>query len=181
MKPLGRRYYKDETGGKHTCKVNGKTCAWWNDLAQPSKNRYKCQNKIIIEEELNNMCVDAFKETSTIYVEDWDNIVKGYYGKIYNFQQQDGCKARGYYEVSYSDDDEYNNTKLPVQVNGDKMGINFNVWVGKDFENKFFKSDHSAERLFWERNYYPFIGCVIKDLYDNGIIDHKVFLIEVDW
>ena len=30
MKPLGRKYYKDKTGGKHSHKVNGKTNCWWD-------------------------------------------------------------------------------------------------------------------------------------------------------
>lgn len=38
MKPLGRKYYKNKTGGKHHIRVNGKFMCWWQDVCQPSKS-----------------------------------------------------------------------------------------------------------------------------------------------
>ena len=35
------------------------------------------------------------KNVKMVEVSDWDKLVEETYGKIYSFQQQDGCKARG--------------------------------------------------------------------------------------
>lgn len=35
-----------------------------------------------------------------IEVDDWDDLVRKTYGKIYCFQQQDGCKDRGVENIS---------------------------------------------------------------------------------
>lgn len=32
MKPLGRKYYKNKTCGKHHIRVNGKFMCWWQDV-----------------------------------------------------------------------------------------------------------------------------------------------------
>lgn len=37
MKPLGRKYYKDNTGGKHSLRVEGKHLCWWEDVCSPNK------------------------------------------------------------------------------------------------------------------------------------------------
>lgn len=37
MKPLGRKYYKDKTGGKHSLRIDGKYHCWWGDVCTPSK------------------------------------------------------------------------------------------------------------------------------------------------
>jgi hypothetical protein len=37
------------------------------------------------------------KTVQVIQVADWDKFVSEVYGKIYSFQQQDGCKQRGTY------------------------------------------------------------------------------------
>jgi len=39
MKPMGRKHYKDKTGGKHHSKKNGKTSCWWENICSPSKSR----------------------------------------------------------------------------------------------------------------------------------------------
>ena len=45
MKPLGRRHYKDKTGGKHTYKRFGKDLSWWLDLIEPSTKRFRQESK----------------------------------------------------------------------------------------------------------------------------------------
>jgi len=37
MKQMGRRYYKDKTGGKHHVRIKGKLHAWWLHICQPNK------------------------------------------------------------------------------------------------------------------------------------------------
>lgn len=57
MKPLGRKYYKDKTGGKHHVKIMGKFQAWWIDVCTPNKKaeRQLVKNYIAREiyEEMN--------------------------------------------------------------------------------------------------------------------------------
>lgn len=47
-----------------------------------------------------------------IEVDDWNEFVKEFYGKPYNFQQQDGCKDRGVFHLEvpskYTYDDDMN-------------------------------------------------------------------------
>ncbi len=52
MKPLGRKYYLDKTGGKHKTKINGKTCAWWIDSIPPDNCAHKTSEKKEIKEEV---------------------------------------------------------------------------------------------------------------------------------
>ena len=40
------------------------------------------------------------KNVQMIDVSDWDNLVEKTYGRIYNFQQQDGCKERGTFSLT---------------------------------------------------------------------------------
>lgn len=39
MKPLGRKYYKCNTGSKHHVRSNGKYECWWKDVCTPNKTR----------------------------------------------------------------------------------------------------------------------------------------------
>lgn len=41
MKPLGRKYYKNKTGGKHHVRTNGKFSCWWDTVCEPSKSLEK--------------------------------------------------------------------------------------------------------------------------------------------
>ncbi|MBE0468064.1 MAG: hypothetical protein IBX55_00960 [Methyloprofundus sp.] len=54
MKPLGRKYYKSKTGGKHKVKVAGKTCAWWINIISPNKSYEKRLAKNEIKDILTN-------------------------------------------------------------------------------------------------------------------------------
>lgn len=49
MKPMGRKYYKDKTGGKHHVRFKGKFMAWWVDVCQPNKkaDRQKAKKEIL--------------------------------------------------------------------------------------------------------------------------------------
>lgn len=51
MKPLGRKYYKDKTGGKHHVNVRGKFLCWWDTLIEPKKAVERERVRKEIEEE----------------------------------------------------------------------------------------------------------------------------------
>ncbi len=52
MRPLGRKFYLDKTGGKRHLKVNGKYIAWWTVICTPNKTREKQDSKKEIKNEL---------------------------------------------------------------------------------------------------------------------------------
>lgn len=70
-----------------------------------------------------------------IDVSDWDNLVRKTYGKEYNFQQQNGCQGRGIFNLTipskYSEEEEMNDS-IPEVVNGEEMGVKFEVWLARD-------------------------------------------------
>jgi len=124
------------------------------------------------------------KMKKIVNVQDWNDFVEETYGKIYNFQQQDGCKDRGDVEsfsVPESGDYEYDyeNDEIPsIEVNGEEAGVSFKSWLNQD--ERFFDEDWK-ERLFWERNFYPHISMIINDLYARGLLKAGKFSIEIDW
>ena len=52
MKPLGRKYYKDKTGGKHHIRENGKFLCWWDKVCSPNKTMEKRNTEKEIELEI---------------------------------------------------------------------------------------------------------------------------------
>ena len=56
MKPLGRKYYKGKTGGKHHIRANGKFMCWWQNICQPSKALEKKLEKEEIEKGKDEYC-----------------------------------------------------------------------------------------------------------------------------
>ena len=128
------------------------------------------------------------KTVRQIDVSDWDKFVSDHYGKIYNFQQQDGCKPRGVETISvpaewWSEEDEDDMPdSIPFKVNGKDWGVKFKVWLEtspKDTE-KHFERDHQ-NGLFWERNFYPNIGAIINDLHSKGLLAEGDYQIKIDW
>ena len=125
-----------------------------------------------------------------ISVHDWDDFVIQVYGKPYSFQQQDGCKDRGHDTLYIPDDredieeweDECENDSIPFEVNGDIMGVKFDVWLNTSPEDtlKHFKSDWENE-LFWQRNFYPDLHMIGRDLYLRGLIEPDEYDILIDW
>lgn len=126
-----------------------------------------------------------------IYSLDWDNFVMEIYGKPYYFQQQDECRERGNYYIGIIPDDreevetwedEYENDSIPFEVNGDVMGVTFETWLNTSPEDtrKYFDSD-SENDLFWQRNFYPDINMIVKDLYLKGLLEPGNYQITVDW
>lgn len=52
MKPLGRKHFKDKTGGKHHVKIKGKFMAWWVDVCTPNKKADRQKSKRNIKKEI---------------------------------------------------------------------------------------------------------------------------------
>lgn len=126
------------------------------------------------------------KNKKFIEVQDWDNLVEETYGKIYSFQQQDGCKERGVENISVpvKEDwtEDFENTKIPFKVNGSEMGVSFETWLNTSPEDtrKHFKEDYQ-NALFWERNFYPHVSMIINDLHNKGLLETGDYSINIDW
>lgn len=119
---------------------------------------------------------------------DWDVLVRNTYKRPYNFQQQDGCQERGTFNISIpsdeTEDDEMNDS-IPENVNGNEMGVKFNVWLSRDpkqgLRGEKDRDDEFGIELFWERNFYPDIYTVANDLYKKGLIEAGDYIINIDW
>lgn len=117
-------------------------------------------------------------------VDEWDNLVSSTYGKVYNFQQQDGCKDRGiyYFTVPFADCyvENYEREEIPEEINGEIRGVSFKAWLNKDIKDFNFNEDYDKV-LFLERNFYPDISMIIKDLENKGILKKGEYIINIDW
>lgn len=148
-----------------------------------------------------------YKNTRTIDVQDWDNLVQKTYNKPYSFQQQDGCQPRGVVYLTIPDKDykeDRMNESIPEVINGNEMGVKFNVWLDRDPSEPlnpseseleecgyyWGKSDKDVEdwkkdkcniEMFWERNFYPDLQTLANDLYDKGLIEAGDYGIKIDW
>jgi hypothetical protein len=147
------------------------------------------------------------KTVKMIDVSDWDKLVEKTYGRPYSFQQQDGCKGRGTFNLTVpadeSCDDEMNDT-IPEIINGGIMGVKFEKWLERDPNEPLnptkeeltkcsyywektkkdelkWKQDKSHIKLFWERNFYPDVYTVANDLYEKGLIEAGDYVIDIDW
>ena len=115
------------------------------------------------------------KQVNIVRVDDFDELVQSTYGKIYSFQQQDGCKDRGteHITVPCPHPYDYENDSLPEIINHYEMGVSFKAWLERD-PNQPLKDSHPAEHrrlnLWWSRNFYPNIDMVVNDLYEKGLL-----------
>ena len=118
----------------------------------------------------------------------WNGFVSEHYGKIYDFQQQEGCRYRGTYcfDVPHEDTYDFKNDTIPEVVNGDDMGVSFKAWLERDIEQPL-SSDNSGLsegnkiRLFWQRNFYPHISMIVNDLHEKGLLPAGEYVINIDW
>ena len=118
-----------------------------------------------------------------ISVQDWDNLVEKTYGKIYSFQQQDGCQERRNVYITIPEEaEDYENDTIPEEINGEEMGVSFSAWLARDSKEwNGDKADKSFVDMFWERNFYPDIQMVANDLHAKGLIPEGKYVIEIDW
>ena len=128
-----------------------------------------------------------FRTITIIDLQDWDKLVSDTYHKPYYFQQQDGCQPRGLYEFSLPDKwgvDDFENTEIPFEVSGEEMGVSFETWLNtspEDTEKHFNPSYKWENEMFWHRNFYPNISCVIDDLHKRGLLPDGNYGIKIDW
>lgn len=123
---------------------------------------------------------------SVIDVSDWDNLVQSTYGRVYSFQQQDGCKDRGkeYITVPVEYPEDYENDTLPEIVNYEDMGVSFKAWLERDPTQKLSNQGDQEEwhrDLWWERNFYPHVDMIINDLHEKGLLPKGDYMIDIDW
>lgn len=124
-----------------------------------------------------------FKTRNVIEVSDLDNLVKQTYGKIYSFQQQDGCKPRGTHNITVPDEAyDYENDSVEDKVNGEEMGVSFAAWLARD-PNEWNGKDKNSWTLdlFWRRNFYPDVQMVVNDLHAKGLFPAGDYVINIDW
>jgi hypothetical protein len=124
----------------------------------------------------NKRIIDSF---------DWDDLVIQTYGKPYCFQQQDGCQSRGTVSISipspYSNDKSMHNS-IPEKVNGEQMGVKFDVWLARDPNQPLEdEKDKTYIDMFWERNFYPDLHTLANDMYNKGLIEMGDYIIDIDW
>lgn len=127
----------------------------------------------------------------TISVLDWNEFVKKVYGRPYDFQQQDGCRNRGIYNLIVSkptkeDDESYDfeNDTVPEVVNGPEMGVNFKAWLARDPKQPLQGVEECWDwvlDLWWDRNFYPSIEMVAADLHKKGLLPEGKYMIIIDW
>ena len=117
---------------------------------------------------------------------DWDKFVTSVYGKVYSFQQQDGCKERGVERFSvpspYKNEFDFENTSILFEVNGDEMGVSFETWLNTSPEDtlKYFENECS-NKLIWQRYIYPDLFMIVDDLYSKGLLEEGEYVINIDW
>ena len=111
---------------------------------------------------------------------DFDELVRSVYNRHYCYQQQDGCKEEGieYFDVPMEEED-YNNSTIPIEINGSEMGVSFTSWLNKDINEKFFEESW-RDNLFWSRNFYPHFSMIINDLYKKGLIEKGSYVMSID-
>lgn len=125
-----------------------------------------------------------------IDVDQFDKLVQKTYGRVYNFQQQEGCKDRGIFRFTVpatSEDEGWPDT-VPEIVNDEKMGVNFAAWLARDPKQSFPDPDKPKEiepqwavDLWWSRNFYPPFQDVVDDLHAKGLVEAGNYAIDIDW
>ena len=127
------------------------------------------------------------KNVKMIEVSDWDELVSNTYNRPYRFQQQDGCKERGMFNITIpskftEDEERYMNESIPEVINGEEMGIKFKKWLERNPKKTVGDRRKNWEiELFWDRNFYPNIQTVANDLYSKGLIEAGDYIINIDW
>ena len=127
-----------------------------------------------------------------VFCSDWDRFVEKVYSRPYCFQQQQGCRSRGFFRFTVrrplNDDDvprDFENDTVPEIVNHGKMGVSFLSWLARD-PNELLSSkpndpNNFCLKLWWKRNFYPHIDILIEDLRKRGLLEVGEYGIIIDW
>lgn len=118
-------------------------------------------------------------------VDDWDELVSTTYGKVYSFQQQEGCKDRGIFTLDVPSKDTYDaemNETIEELVNSEEMGVKFQQWLARDPKQAIGEeTEQWMIDLWWERNFYPDIHTIANDLHSKGLLEAGKYIINIDW
>lgn len=123
------------------------------------------------------------RNEKVVDVREWDDLVETTYGRMYNFQQQDGCKERQRVRITIPDEAyDYENDTVTEEVNHEQMGVNFKAWLSRDPNQALpgQKYDYQLE-LWWHRNFYPDVQMIANDLHSKGLIEAGDYVIDIDW
>lgn len=123
------------------------------------------------------------RNEKVIDVGDWDKLVETTYGRMYNFQQQDGCKERQRVRLTIPDEFyDYENDTVEETVNGPEEGVSFAAWLARDPQQGLpGREDTWGLELWWHRNFYPDVQMIANDLYAKGLIEAGDYVIDIDW
>lgn len=110
---------------------------------------------------------------------DWDDLVCKTYGRVYCFQQQNGCVPPGIYHLTVPDKHEEPNAD-PIDHGG--WGVRFSRWLSTD---PTYSPDPNWSpmmvKLWWKRDFYPDIQAVANDLHSKGLLEAGDYVINIDW
>lgn len=126
------------------------------------------------------------RNEKVIDVGEWNELVETTYGRMYNFQQQDGCKGRQRVRITIPGEAyDYENDTVPEEVNHEQMGVSFKAWLSRD-PNQALNSPDQWDRehgrsLWWHRNFYPDVQMIANDLHSKGLIEAGDYVIDIDW
>lgn len=124
------------------------------------------------------------KNVKSIHVDDFDDLVQKTYNKVFNFQQQDGCKERGTFEFTVPcKAEDYENDTIH---DDEKMGVSFEAWLKRDPSEPIGKhclkgTEQWVIDLWWQRNFYPHVSMIINDLHSKELIESGNYIIDIDW
>lgn len=124
------------------------------------------------------------KNVKMIEESDWNELVTKTYNRPYDFQQQDGCKDRGIYNLTVpsKETNDFENVEVPEVVNDEEMGVSFAAWLARDPKKPL--PDEPEDfylRIWWWRNFYPSIEMVANDLHAKGLLKAGEYTINIDW
>lgn len=135
-------------------------------------------------------------QINMVDVTDWDGLVMKVYGRHYSLQQQNECYPQGTripVEIDPDNDpgDEYAGRTVPFIVNGDEMGVDFEIWKSTDpasivvidryTREPVEKQYNSDVTLIYARNFYPSVDKLAYELYKLGHITETDFEIDCSW
>ena len=124
------------------------------------------------------------KNVKMIEERDWNELVEKTYGRTYDFQQQDGCKERGVFNLTVPSEEtnDFENDEVPEVVNHGEMGVSFAAWLARDPKKPLPDELEDWElNLWWKRNFYPSIEMVANDLHKRGLLESGEYVINIDW
>lgn len=129
-----------------------------------------------------------YKTINVIQLSDWNKFVSSFYGRPYDFQQQDDCKNRGTFNFKVPLDDEllldFESSEISEDANDEvyETGVPFQTWLNRDPKQPLKNQEYDFQlNLWWHRNFYPEVNMIINDLYEKGVLETGEYMIEIDW